>query len=113
MPGQINIEDIRPVVGRPTGKVGAAANVVASVVDENVDRTEVGRDRFEKPVDARMIRHVELEGMREWAKRPGKLGHGLDVDVRERDLHAALYERGRDRPAYPASGARHQSFASA
>ena len=58
-----------------------------------------------KPVDVRMIGHIELEGMRERAERPGQFDHGLAVDVRERDMHAALHERGRDRPAYPASSA--------
>ncbi len=51
--------------------------------------------------------------MRERAKRSGKFAHGLDVDVRKRDPCAALDERGCDRLAYSASGARHQSVASA
>ena len=80
-------------------------------------RMSIGRKsggiEFEKPIDGWMIRHIELEGKREWTKRPGQLGHGLVVDIRERNMHAALHECGRDRPAYPASGARHQSVASA
>ncbi len=84
-------------------EVGAPANVVARVVDENVDRPEIRRNRFEKPIDSGMIRHIELEGKRKWTKRPGQLCHGLVVDVRERNMRATLYERGRDRPAYSAS----------
>jgi len=90
-----------------------AANVVARVVDQNVDRPEIGRDRFEKPVDGRMVRHIELEGKSEWAKRSGQFGHGLAVYICERNARATLCERRADRLADPTSGAGHQSVAPA
>ena len=80
-------------------------------------RMSIGRKAdgidFEKLVHPRVVRHIELRGMREGAKRPSKLGHGLVVNVRECNVRAAFHERCCYCLSDSASGARHQSFASA
>jgi hypothetical protein len=79
--------------------MSSPADVVSRIVDENVDRAKVRWDGFEKSVNSRMVRHVELKREGERTERPGQSARGLAVDIRKGDACASFDERGGDRLA--------------
>ena len=104
---QVGLDDGGPVVGRAQVEAGAAADVVAGVVDEHVDAPPVGRKVLEDAVDGGLVGDIERQRQGGVAK-VGQFANRIGIAVGQDDAMAGLQEGLADGAAHPAGGAGNQ-----